>query len=284
MWFGPTNEGWVSFRYECLPVFCYWCGRLTHDTKDCEIWIRSKGTLNVQNQPFGEWMRASQLNTSKRKMISVAGQETQRGGDFHDNGKPASPRTNQRTADVTQPTEPRDECITRMESADFQESSKTENLTRLAEILSDNDKFQVHIKEIDIALNNNSDSVALTNNLDGDIDCRNDEGADEELVDNKSGGPILVEMLDQGPSTKAIACCGPLTNSPIIRTWKRINMGSKIATLITEETHAGSKRGAQDHEQNELENTQKKKKTDTKVAEISRLMAMEFNETAVVTW
>ena len=106
-----------------------------------------------------------------------------------------------------------------MESADLQESSKTENPTRLAEILSDNDKFQVHIKEIDIALNNNSDSVALTTNL-GDIDCRNGEGADKELADSKSGGPIRVEMLDQGPSTKAIACSGPLTNSPIIRTWK----------------------------------------------------------------
>ena len=182
------------------------------------------------------------------------------------------------------PTEPRDECITRMESADFQESSKTENPTSLAEILADNDKFQAHIKEIDIALNNNNDSVVLTNNLDDDIECRNFGGADKELTDSKSDGPIQVDMLDQGPSTKAIACNGPQTNSPIIKTWKRITMGPKIATPVTEETHAGSKRGAQDHEQNELENTLKKKKTDMEVAEISRLMAMEFNETAVAAW
>nr|POE86803.1 hypothetical protein CFP56_38719 [Quercus suber] len=221
-----------------------------------------KGTLNVQNQPFGEWIRASQLNTSRRKMISVAGQETQRGGDSQNDGKPASPCTTQRTVDVTPPTESRDECITRMESADFQESSKIENPTRLAEIFSDNDKIQAHIKEIDEALIKNSDSIALTNNIDDDIDCRNGEGADKELADSKKGGPIRVEMLDQGPSTKAIACSGPLTNSPILRTWKRINMGPKFATPVTEEIHARSKRGAQDHEQNELENTLKRKKMD----------------------
>ena len=182
------------------------------------------------------------------------------------------------------PTEPRDECIMRMESTDFQESSKTENPTSLAEILADNEKFQAHIKEIDIALNNNTDSAVLTNNLDDDIDCRNVGGADKETTDSRSGGPIQVDMLDQGPSIKAIACNGPQTNSPITRTWKRITLGLKLTTPVIEESHAGSKRRAQDHEQNELENNLKKKKTDMEVAEISRLMAMEFNKTAPVAW
>ena len=35
----------VSFKYERLPNLSYWCGRLTHDDKDCEIWIDSEGTL-----------------------------------------------------------------------------------------------------------------------------------------------------------------------------------------------------------------------------------------------
>ena len=93
------------------------------------------------------------------------------------------------------PMEPRDECITRMESADFQESSKTENSTSLAEILADNDKFQAHIKEIDIALNNNTDSAMLTNNHDDDIECRNFGGTDKETTDSKSGGPIQLRHL-----------------------------------------------------------------------------------------
>ena len=89
--FGSSNEGWVSYRYERLPVFCHWCGRLTHDAKDSEVWLRSKGTLNIKDQPFGEWMKASQLNISRRKMILVARQETQQGDDSRDSDKPASP-------------------------------------------------------------------------------------------------------------------------------------------------------------------------------------------------
>ena len=45
--FGPASDGWVSFRYEHLLVFYYWCGRLTHDAKDCDVWLRNKGTLNI---------------------------------------------------------------------------------------------------------------------------------------------------------------------------------------------------------------------------------------------
>ena len=65
---------------------------------------------------------------------------------------------------------------------------------------------------------------------------------------------------------------------------KELLWGPKIATPVTEETHVGSKRRSQDHEQNELENNFKKKKTDMEMAEISRMMAMEFNETAAAAW
>ena len=32
---------WVSIKCQRLLNLCYWCGRLTHDDKDCEIWIDS---------------------------------------------------------------------------------------------------------------------------------------------------------------------------------------------------------------------------------------------------
>lgn len=39
------KELWVSFKYECLPNLCYWCGCLTHTDRDYDLWIDSEGTL-----------------------------------------------------------------------------------------------------------------------------------------------------------------------------------------------------------------------------------------------
>ena len=49
---------WVSFKYERLPNMCYWCGQLTHDDKDCEIWINSEGTLKSEERQFVAHLRA----------------------------------------------------------------------------------------------------------------------------------------------------------------------------------------------------------------------------------
>ena len=49
---------WISFKYERLPNLCYWCGHLTHDDKDCEIWIDSEGTLKPKDRQFGPGLRA----------------------------------------------------------------------------------------------------------------------------------------------------------------------------------------------------------------------------------
>lgn len=29
--------GWIRFKYEQLPIICYWCGRISHSDKDCEL-------------------------------------------------------------------------------------------------------------------------------------------------------------------------------------------------------------------------------------------------------
>ena len=34
---GGSEPHWISFQYERLPVFCYWCGLLNHDEKDCRL-------------------------------------------------------------------------------------------------------------------------------------------------------------------------------------------------------------------------------------------------------
>ena len=32
-----NKETWISFKYEKLPNFYYWCGLISHDGKDCDI-------------------------------------------------------------------------------------------------------------------------------------------------------------------------------------------------------------------------------------------------------
>uniref|UniRef100_A0A2N9FDP4 Reverse transcriptase domain-containing protein n=1 Tax=Fagus sylvatica TaxID=28930 RepID=A0A2N9FDP4_FAGSY len=54
---GGNNDHWVSFKYERLTNFCYWCGMITHGEKDCELWLRSHGSLSTASQPYGAWMR-----------------------------------------------------------------------------------------------------------------------------------------------------------------------------------------------------------------------------------
>ena len=40
--------GWVGLKYERLPNFCYWCGHVTHGERDCEVWLRGKGSLRKE--------------------------------------------------------------------------------------------------------------------------------------------------------------------------------------------------------------------------------------------
>ena len=39
------KKTWITFKYERLPNICYWCGRLDHNDRDCEIWLDSEGSL-----------------------------------------------------------------------------------------------------------------------------------------------------------------------------------------------------------------------------------------------
>jgi len=50
---GNEKQTWVSFKYERLSNLCYWCGRITHDDKDYEMWIESEGTLQSDQRQFG---------------------------------------------------------------------------------------------------------------------------------------------------------------------------------------------------------------------------------------
>lgn len=67
------REGWVSFMYERLPKICYWCGHLSHDVKECTIWLSSKGDLSRAEQQFGPWLKAAQFNPARKTQVEVQG-------------------------------------------------------------------------------------------------------------------------------------------------------------------------------------------------------------------
>ena len=71
--FSPNREGWVSFRYERLPIFCHWCGILNHDSKECDLWLQSKGELRTKNREYGSWLRADPPSLLRKKVVRVCG-------------------------------------------------------------------------------------------------------------------------------------------------------------------------------------------------------------------
>ena len=65
------GEVWVNFKYERLPNICYWCRCLTHNDRDCEVWINSDGTLKAGDQEYGPWLRAPFTPNPKHSMVVV---------------------------------------------------------------------------------------------------------------------------------------------------------------------------------------------------------------------
>lgn len=52
------EKRWVTFRYEQLPAFCYYCGRLGHSERNCGKKIMDSKNLKLQEGQYREWLRA----------------------------------------------------------------------------------------------------------------------------------------------------------------------------------------------------------------------------------
>lgn len=67
------DVAWAAFKYEKLPNFWCWCGRVSHLNKECEIWLANKETLNPDQQEYGAWLQASSYNAGKISFAIVSG-------------------------------------------------------------------------------------------------------------------------------------------------------------------------------------------------------------------
>ena len=65
----------IRFKYQRLPIMCYWCGKLSHSDKDCELWVRSNGLLTESDRQFRAWLHAPLFNTKKCSAIRVGGKD-----------------------------------------------------------------------------------------------------------------------------------------------------------------------------------------------------------------
>ena len=62
------------------PSLCYWCGGLTHDDRDCDLWVQSNGTLTLDKQQFGPSLRAPPYTSAGKDFIYVLGYYERKGG------------------------------------------------------------------------------------------------------------------------------------------------------------------------------------------------------------
>ena len=65
--------GWALLKFERLPNFCNWCGRVNHVEKDCEVWFTGRKKLRKEDQQFGDWFRAEQFRSFRKSVVVVAG-------------------------------------------------------------------------------------------------------------------------------------------------------------------------------------------------------------------
>lgn len=64
--------GWVSFHYERILNFCFWCGCLMHKDRCCTIQLNNKGKSPMEKQQFGPWLRAELVRLVRRTAATSA--------------------------------------------------------------------------------------------------------------------------------------------------------------------------------------------------------------------
>ncbi|KAK7853822.1 hypothetical protein CFP56_034518 [Quercus suber] len=291
---GEMEPQWVSFQYERLPIFCYWCGHLNHDEKDCSLWTDSGGTLNIDDQQYGAWLRASTTNLQQPQVVNCNNKpniNAPRGPPHLPRQKP-SPTTEQasETAAGTEASVPKP-TSTDMAIPSNPESVTLHSPTNM-EILANLNLFNVHITEIDNDLKNFPNTSQSTTPLKAGTDSADPLApCSPNLVH-----PIIPVVHVSTPcltdtqtkhvlNPEHVHSSGPKNVlNPAQGTWKRIRppklvLDTKPTTLLS----TGPKRKTEDMSTMHDSSLDKKQKLDEEAKSLGKIMADNLGS-AVATW
>lgn len=70
---GKGKSGWLTFKYERLPNFCYVYGLLTHGDKDCGIRMKTRGDDPRAPPQYGPWLRVEPEKFQRKSFVTVEG-------------------------------------------------------------------------------------------------------------------------------------------------------------------------------------------------------------------
>nr|POE60776.1 hypothetical protein CFP56_44135 [Quercus suber] len=99
---------------------------VSHDAKECSVWLSSKGSLPLDQQEYGPWLRADPFSVGKKSFVFVPGT----GGDF--GGKDDHVGTSSGPERRTQGTAPPYEAATNLvdlESSEVNQNTETPSNT-----------------------------------------------------------------------------------------------------------------------------------------------------------
>ena len=158
-----SNSWWVEFKYERLPVFCYLCGRLDHDEKECLEWLRSAGPIRIEDKQYGPWLRAT--HDWLQKSHVVLGQQSRECASLGRLGE-RSPdhdlQPRQQTAVSDERCQSQRAAETNFERADV-ESWKMESECFKEKLPEEKEKtdFEEQLREIDVEISGKADTGCI---------------------------------------------------------------------------------------------------------------------------
>lgn len=132
-------KGWVSFQYERLPNFCYWCGIPNHGERDYEEWLRTPTPQHEKTPEYGSCLKAIAERTLRKVQVIVEGRTRLASAAQWTMGKPPKSATPSPSSQGTAPPQmesfPVDmEVMKNLEQADIVDSNHISFEERLREI------------------------------------------------------------------------------------------------------------------------------------------------------